>query len=327
MSWLEKSWYNKSPLILFLLPLTLLFWLISSIRRVLYRLKLLKSTRVSALVIVVGNISVGGNGKTPLVVFLCHWLKQNGYRPGVISRGYGGNGISYPKTVDAESKPEHVGDEAVMMKQHVGCPLVVDPKRARGATFLIEEHQCDVIVCDDGLQHYALKRDIEIVVIDGQRRFGNGFLLPMGPLRESQKRLDSVDFRVTNGGKTKGNEYLMSLEPGQLVNVKYPQQTKPIASINRSVNAAAAIGNPKRFFDLLTAKNVKLKKTMIFNDHHLFRESDLPKDMVIMTEKDAVKCREFAHDDWWYLPVSAKLTEHFKKELQTRLKALKNPRR
>jgi tetraacyldisaccharide 4'-kinase len=284
------------------------------------------STRVNAPVIVVGNISVGGNGKTPLVVFLCHWLKQNGFRPGVISRGYGGTGVSYPKTVDTDSKPEHVGDEAVMMKQHIGCPLVVDPKRARGAAFLIEQHQCDVVLCDDGLQHYALHRDIEIVVIDGQRRFGNGFLLPAGPLRESQKRLSSVDFKVTNGGKAKVDEYLMSLEPGQLVNVKYSQQTKPVAGLNRSVVAAAAIGNPKRFFDLLTTKNVKIKDTLIFNDHHLFAESDLPKETVIMTEKDAVKCRDFAHDDWWYLPVSAKLTEHFKKALLTKLVALKSKR-
>lgn len=326
MSWIEKSWYNKNPLVFILLPLTLLFWLLSSIRRGLFKLGFLSSTQVSASVIVVGNISVGGNGKTPLVVFLCHWLKQNGFRPGVISRGYGGSGISYPKTVDTDCKPEHVGDEAVMMKQHLGCPLVVDPKRTRGAAFLIEQHQCDVVICDDGLQHYALKRDIEIVVIDGQRRFGNGFLLPTGPLRESQRRLSSVDFKVVNGGKAKVDEYLMSLEPGQLVNVKYPQQTKSISSLNRSVVAAAAIGNPKRFFDLLSAKNVKIKQTLTFNDHHMFTKGDLPKETVLMTEKDAVKCRDFAHEDWWYLPVSAKLTEHFKKMLLAQLTQLKSRR-
>lgn len=326
MSWIERSWYNKSPLVVLLLPFTLLFWVLSSTRRFLYRKNLLRSTRVDATVIVVGNISVGGNGKTPLTVFLCHWLKQNGYRPGVVSRGYGGRGVNYPTIVDAQSEPEQVGDEAVMMKRHIGCPLVVDPKRSRGATYLIDNHQCNVILCDDGLQHYALQRDIEIVVIDGQRRFGNGFLLPMGPLRESQKRLNSVDFKVTNGGKVKVDEYLMSLEPGQLVNVKYPQQTKPIASLNRSVVAAAAIGNPKRFFDLLMSKNVKIKEVLTFNDHHLFMESDLPKETVIMTEKDAVKCRHFAHDDWWYLPVSAKLTEHFKKTFLEQLTALKSKR-
>ena len=326
MSWLEKSWYNKNPLVVVLLPLTLLFWLISTIRRLFYRLGIFRSHRVDVPVVIVGNISVGGNGKTPLVIFLCHWLKQNGFRPGVISRGYGGNGIDYPKTVETDSKPEHVGDEAVLMKQHLGCPMVVDPNRPRGASYLIEEHQCDVVISDDGLQHYALQRDVEIVVIDGQRRFGNALLLPMGPLRESRQRLASVDFKVTNGGKAQTEEYLMSLEPGQLVNVKYPQQTKPVASINRTVVAAAAIGNPQRFFDLLTTKGVKIKETLIFGDHHLYTEHDLPQETVIMTEKDAVKCRDFAHDDWWYLPVSAKLTEHFKSDFLERLLAIKSKR-
>jgi len=232
--------------------------------------------------VVVGNINVGGNGKTPLVIYLSNFLKQQGYRPGIVSRGYGGKAPSYPMTVQDNSDPAQCGDEP--------------------------------------LQHYRLARDIEIAVVDGQRRQGNGLLLPAGPLREGKWRLQQVDFIVLNGGKLKKDEYLMSLEPGRLVNVKFKGQTKSLNQITGPVSAIAGIGHPKRFFDLLRNKGIKLENTLAFPDHHQYKAADIPKNTVLMTEKDAVKCAGFAQDSWWYLPVSAKLTEKFNQDFLTKLK-------
>lgn len=315
MSWLEKRWYQPDVLIWLLLPLSLLFWLLSATRRLLFRLGIKRSIKVAAPVIVVGNISVGGNGKTPMVIRLCQLLKQQGFHPGVVSRGYGGKAPYYPYSLSMNSDPKLVGDEPVMMRHHIGCPMVVDPDRARGAQYLIEQHKCNIIVCDDGLQHYRLARDIEILVMDGARRNGNGYLLPMGPLREGPWRMKTVDFVVVNGGVAQEGEYLMSLEPGQLVNVKYPSQTQSISELKRPAIAMAGIGNPERFFKLLATRQVKLKERLVFADHHPFKDGDIPDDLVLMTEKDAVKCRDFAKSQWWYLPVSAKLTEQFKQRL------------
>ncbi|MDF2179983.1 tetraacyldisaccharide 4'-kinase [Aliiglaciecola sp. CAU 1673] len=327
MSWLEKRWYAPDILIWLLLPLTLLFWLVSATRRLLFRLGVKATEKVAAPVIVVGNISVGGNGKTPLVIRLCQWLKQQGYHPGVVSRGYGGKSPHYPLTVEANSDPKLVGDEPVLMRQHLGCPLVVDPDRVRGAQALIDQYQCDIIVCDDGLQHYRLHRDIEILVMDGERRHGNGYLLPMGPLREGLWRAQNVDFIVVNGGLARPGEHLMSLEPGQLVNVKYPSQTQSISELKRPAIAVAGIGNPQRFFKTLSARRVKIKDTLSFPDHHPFQEADIPDDLVLMTEKDAVKCRPFAKSQWWYLPVSAKLTEQFKQQLLAKIELISKEQR
>ena len=330
MSWLERNWYQKNwranPLIWLLAPLTVVFWCISGLRRRAYSSGVKKVESIPVPVIVVGNLSVGGNGKTPLVIRLAQWLKQHGYHPGVISRGYGGKASHYPMAVDVDSAPAVVGDEPVLMRQHLGCPLVVDPKRPRGAQFLVDNYKCNIIICDDGLQHYALGRDIEIVVMDGVRRLGNGCLLPMGPLREGAWRLNEVDFVVANGGEVSNGEYLMSLEPGRLVNVKYANQSMSLSELKKPVTAVAAIGNPDRFFNLLKSKQLKLKNCVSYADHHQFSESDIPRETVLMTEKDAVKCKGFAHDDWWYLPVNAKLTEQFKQQLLSKLDQIKHKR-
>ncbi|MCC2615343.1 tetraacyldisaccharide 4'-kinase [Aestuariibacter halophilus] len=327
MTPIEKLWYRRAPgwqwLVWFLAPLTALFWLVSALRRLGYRLGWLKASHPGVPVIVVGNISVGGNGKTPLVIRLAQWLRQHGYRPGVLSRGYGGKAADYPLDVTTDSSPQQVGDEPVLMRHHIGCPLVVDPKRARGANVLVTKHGCDVILCDDGLQHYGLKRDIEIVVVDGERRFGNGWLLPMGPLRESRQRLQTVDYIVANGGQSHSGEHLMLLEAGQLVNVKHPNQSQSLSGLKKSVIAAAAIGYPQRFFDMLKSRGVALKQTLPFPDHHRFTVDDLPKETLLMTEKDAVKCRDIAHHDWWYLPVTAKLSDTFKQQLLSRLETVR----
>jgi tetraacyldisaccharide 4'-kinase len=319
--WYQHRWYHW-PLICLMAPLSLLFWALSALRRRAFASGFKQADKVSAAVVIVGNISVGGNGKTPLVIYLAQWLCQEGYRPGILSRGYGGKSKHYPLSVTADSLALDVGDEPVMMRQHVVCPMVVDPLRPRGAKRLIEQHQCNVILCDDGLQHYALDRDIEIVVMDGKRRWGNGFLLPMGPLREGLWRLASADFVVLNGGLATQSEHLMSLAPGRLMNVKYPNKSKALSDFAEPVIAAAGIGNPQRFFELLVAKQVKLKACLSFADHYQFGKGDLPEETVLMTEKDAVKCRHFAHEDWWYLPVSAKLSEQFKQQFLHKLKTV-----
>ncbi|GAB3015305.1 tetraacyldisaccharide 4'-kinase [Bowmanella dokdonensis] len=312
---MEKRWYQPDLSIWLLWPLTLVFWCLSALRRWLYRAGIKHVVKLEVPVIVVGNISVGGTGKTPLVIRLCQWLKQQGYHPGVVSRGYGGKAPAYPFSVTADSDPALVGDEPVLIRHHLGCPLVVDPDRVRGARYLIDQNKCNVIVCDDGLQHYRLGRDVEILVMDGERRLGNQHLLPMGPLREGLWRLKTVDFVVVNGGVARSGEHLMALEPGQLVNVKYPSQTQSISELKKPAIALAGIGNPERFFKLLDKRQVKLKQRLVFADHYPFKAGDIPEDLVLMTEKDAVKCRSFASSQWWYLPVSAKLTEQFKQQL------------
>ncbi len=324
MSWVDNIWYSPRwyhwPVIILLLPLTALFWLLSALRRTLFRSQIKPSVDIPVPVIVVGNISVGGNGKTPLVMHLAKRLRQEGYHPGVLSRGYGGKKASYPMIVDNSSLVDLVGDEAILMRRHINCPLLVDPVRPRGAMELVDNHKCDVIICDDGLQHYALNRDIEIVVMDGQRRCGNKLLLPAGPLREGLWRLDTVDFLVLNGGPVTNGEYLMSLEAGKLINVKHPNKSLSINDLTSPIAALAGIGNPQRFFSLLEKKQVKLKDKISFVDHHAFSEKDIPSTTVIMTEKDAVKCTQIAHDDCWYLPVSASLTSQFESQLLQKLK-------
>lgn len=326
MSWIDEMWYSPNwyhwPVIIVLLPLAALFWALSALRRNLFRLRIKSSIDIPVPVIVVGNISVGGNGKTPLVVYLAKRLRQEGYHPGVLSRGYGGKEACYPMTVESSSLVALAGDEAILMRRHINCPLVVDPMRPRGAIELVNKHKCDVIICDDGLQHYPLNRDIEIVVMDGQRRCGNNLLLPAGPLREGAWRLNTADLLVLNGGVVSNGEFLMSLEAGKLINVKNPIRSLSISSLTMPVTALAAIGNPQRFFSMLQKKQVKIKKQLSFVDHHVFKKGDIPEGPVIMTEKDAVKCTQIAHDDCWYLPVSASLTYQFQTQLLQKLKVV-----
>ncbi|WP_416308601.1 tetraacyldisaccharide 4'-kinase [Neptunicella sp. SCSIO 80796] len=324
MNWLEKAWYSNNPLVWLLWPLTALFWCVSSLRQKAYQKGWFGSEKLPVPVIVVGNISVGGTGKTPLVIRLVEILRQEGYHPGVLSRGYGGKSRAYPQLVAEDSDPGQVGDEPVLMRQHINCPLVVDPDRVRGGKYLLQQHKCDVLICDDGLQHYALERDIEIVVMDGQRRLGNRYLLPMGPLREGAERMNSVDFVVINGGMVRKGDFLMSLESGRLINLKQRNKSLSVTELKEPATAVAAIGNPQRFFDLLKSKQVNVRQHLVFADHHRFRAKDIPAGTVLMTEKDAVKCRAFAADDWWYLPVSAKLTEEFRQLFLKKVKAIKN---
>lgn len=327
MSTLEKAWYSHSPLVWLLFPLALLYRVVTALRRLAYRSGLFRSYAVDATVVIVGNVSVGGNGKTPLVMRLVELLRQQGYHPGVLSRGYGGSGVDYPCDVDPHHQASEVGDEPRLMRQHLKCPIVVDPDRVRGAQHLATKHKCDVILCDDGLQHYRLKRDVEMIVMDGERRLGNGHLLPMGPLREGEWRLNTVDFIVVNGGIARKGSYLMTLQTGRFVNIKYPTTTRSVQEMQEPVIAVAGIGNPQRFYNTLSTKGVIIGRTVSFADHHGFVADDIPQGTVVMTEKDAVKCAEIAHDDCWYLPVSATLTPEFQQAFMNKIASIKKTKR
>ncbi|MDH3948490.1 MAG: tetraacyldisaccharide 4'-kinase, partial [Gammaproteobacteria bacterium] len=246
-SLLHSIWQQRNGISQVLRPLSWLYCSIVFVRRWLYRLHLLRSTRLKVPVIVVGNISVGGTGKTPLVVFVVEALKRAGYKPGVISRGYRGKARSWPQQVRSDSDPVMVGDEPILISRRTQCPMAVGPKRVAAGEALLKYSNCDIIVCDDGLQHYALRRDAEILVVDGARRFGNGFCLPAGPLREPVRRMNKVNLIVTNGLATQ-NEFAMQYEGDTLVNLLDESQTCPLAELKgRGVHAVAGVGNPQRF--------------------------------------------------------------------------------
>ena len=320
-SWLQLLWQQRNGFSQALRPLAWLYCSIVAIRRGLYRLRLLSSTRLKVPVIVVGNLTVGGTGKTPLVISVVETLKQAGYRPGVISRGYRGKARSWPQQVRPDSDPVMVGDEPILIARRTQCPMAVGPKRVAAGKALLKYSDCDIIVCDDGLQHYALRRDLEVLVIDGSRRFGNGFCLPAGPLREPVRRLDNVDLIVTNG-LAGPNECGMRYEGDRLVNLADESQTCRLEDLKgSSVHAVAGIGNPQRFFERLALAGLDVREH-VFPDHHLF----LPRDLdygnlvpIIMTEKDAVKCRRFARANMWYLPISVSLTNQFEQQLLNRI--------
>lgn len=292
----------------------------------------LKSRRhVDATVIVVGNVTVGGSGKTPLVLALAAQLHQHGHQPGIVCRGYGGTATDWPLEVRADTPAHVAGDEAVMMAMRGLCPVAAGPDRVAAAELLINEYRCDIIVSDDGLQHLGMARDLEIAVVDARRRFGNGLLLPSGPLRESISRLNKVDFIAIN--LTQGFEAnpvrrqlahlldehhppIIEVKPAatKLVNVFDREQSSPLERFeHQRVHAVAGIGNPQRFFDLLDSLGVAAIPHA-FADHHAFLPGDVGFDdnlPVIMTEKDAVKCQAFKdqleHDRYWFVVIDVKL--------------------
>jgi tetraacyldisaccharide 4'-kinase len=304
-------------------PASALFGRIVALRRAVYRHGVKKTERLPVPVIVVGNLTVGGTGKTPLVIWLAEFLSRSGYRPGIVSRGYGGARHERPSVVQPQSEPKWVGDEPVLLARRTGRPVCVHANRAWAGRTLLATEDCDVLIADDGLQHYALARDIEIAVVDGERRFGNGALLPAGPLREPVERLGEVDFIVTRNRPEIG-EYEMLLAGDEAVRLNDPSQRKPLAALGATpVHAVAGIGNPGRFFDFLRQAGLTVV-THAFPDHHAFAPADLRFDddfPVLMTEKDAVKCRAFADARHWYLPVTARLPPAFGENLLNLLKA------
>jgi len=305
----NKKFHWKTAL---LLPLAGLVWLLSEIRRYLYKLKLLQSTQFNVPVIVVGNILVGGAGKTPLVIYLAEYFKSKGLKVGVVSRGYGANTSLFPYSVLISSKADVVGDEPLMLARRTGCPVVIDPDRVSAVRYLLAEFNCDLVIADDGMQHFKLARDIDILVEDGQRKLGNGFLLPAGPLRESMRHARHAHLRISNCKVATGNYYEISslVLTGIGSDVK-----KDSLSDFRSqpVHAVAGIAYPERFFDLLESHELVIHKHT-FADHHHYQQHELEfKDdfAVIMTEKDAVKCYHFGLDNTWFVQINIKPNDDF----------------
>lgn len=324
---LVQAWYQGSSWLTLLKPLSALFRWQAVKRRTAYQRGEKIAWRAPVPVIIVGNISVGGVGKTPLVACLVEALKEEGYKPGVVSRGYGSKAPGYPFIVTADSSSEQSGDEPLLLARRTGCPVVIDPDRASAARCLLDQFDCNVIISDDGLQHYALDRDIEIAVVDGQRGLGNGLCLPAGPLREPPARLDSVDFVVVNGEgfEQQAGAHHMVLIPDQLVNLKTGERVAVDALAGGgSVHAVAGIGNPERFFSTLNTLGYKIKPHA-FDDHYRFVAGDIRFNdqlAVIMTEKDAVKCYAIANEYCWYLRVSAQLNSEFMSGLFTKLRMI-----
>jgi tetraacyldisaccharide 4'-kinase len=308
-AWLQRRWYSQQPPPLLLQPLAALYGAIAQSRR-----HKLEATRapLAVPVIIVGNISIGGTGKTPLVIWLVERLREWGFRPGVISRGYGGRAGHYPLRVSADTDAALCGDEPLLIALRTGVPLAVDPDRVAAAQLLIAGGEVDVLIADDGLQHYRLSRQLEFCVVDGARGLGNGALLPAGPLREAPSRLRDVDLVIVNGAgfDAGANSVRFDLQADRLRNLLDGSQRALADFAGQAVHAVAGIGNPERFFVSLEAAGLRVQRH-VFDDHHRYRREELEfgdELPLLMTEKDAVKCRAFAQGRWWALPVSAALS-------------------
>ncbi|SDK20893.1 tetraacyldisaccharide 4'-kinase [Microbulbifer yueqingensis] len=332
--WFNKRWYpeedDKSSALALMSPLSSLYGVVSRHRRRAYEDNPPEALPVP--VIVVGNITVGGAGKTPLVAELARWLHKRGWNPGIVSRGHGGRAREYPYQVTAQSHSLESGDEPLMLHLITGLPVMVSPDRREAAQALIDYHQCDVILADDGLQHYKLWRSMEICVVDGHRGLGNGKLLPQGPLREPASRLESVDLVVANGEPEAGVreqcgdqvDFTMKLEPASWHQFNLDQTSTLKLSSGPEIgpcHAVAAIGNPQRFFRELRDMRYQVME-QAFDDHHQFSPQELQFDgetPVVMTMKDAVKCRDFWQSHWWALEVRASLPDDFYQRIHQHL--------
>lgn len=322
---ITRHWYRNDVVGFALWPLSGLYCAIARLRK-------WQLTRNQAPlhrnkpVVIVGNISVGGTGKTPMVIWLCQRLIQAGLRPGVVSRGYGGSHDA-PTAVLSSSDPAIVGDEALVIARRTSVPVYVCRDRVAAANALLDKHPVDVIVSDDGMQHYRLKRDIEIAMIDGQRRFGNELCLPAGPLREPVKRLKSVDFCIVTGGDALPGEYASTVSGHRIINLQDSDKYQPLEQFaGKTVHAVAGLGNPERFFSMLELSGLTIVRH-VFPDHHKFRFADINfpgVEPVIMTEKDAVKCQSFAAPHHWYLAIEARPDPRFEQQLFSRIKSLTN---
>lgn len=296
------------------------------LRAGLFGLRLLRRKRAPVPVIVVGNLTVGGTGKTPLTIALVKRLRAAGWNPGVASRGYGRHDQATPRWVALQTTPAEGGDEPVLIARRTGVPVRVDRDRVAAARALATAG-CDIVVCDDGLQHYRLRRDLEIEVIDGRRRYGNGRLLPAGPLREPAVRAARCDFRVVNGGSAGFGEWPMTLCPEGAVPLAGGKPLPLTAFGGHRVHAVAGIGNPARFFDMLRDYGIGVVPHA-FDDHHAYTAQDLQFGSqlpVLMTEKDAVKCAPFASAWSYSVPIDAELPEAFWVALEARLQLLREP--
>jgi len=320
MDFLIKAWYEKSPWLWLLWPFSLMVRFLASLRK--GSLKRGQEAHLVCPVIVVGNITVGGTGKTPLLIKLAFHLQAQGFSPGIISRGYKSASSCYPLMVTARTPVNIAGDEPRLIAQKTQCPVVIDPNRLNALNYLIEHTQVNVVLSDDGLQHYPLPRSFEICVLDGERLFGNGLCLPAGPLRESISRIREVDAVVLNGEPSESSAALegaqiMSLQPKFLVHMQSGNK-KPFAGapfkMGTKIQAVAGIGNPGRFFALLDTLPYAVT-AFPFPDHYQYQRADFsspPFDAnqpIVMTEKDGIKCESFTDDRLWTLDVAVKVPE------------------
>ncbi|MFO7541633.1 MAG: tetraacyldisaccharide 4'-kinase [Thiobacillus sp.] len=324
---IQPIWARTGVLTLLLAPLAGCFAAVSALRRLAFRRGWLASVSVGVPVIIVGNITVGGSGKTPLTIWLVNRLREQGYRPGVISRGYGGTARGCVD-VQPDSEPSVVGDEPLLIRIKTDAPVVVGRDRVAAARTLLSRHPgVDMIVADDGLQHYRLRRDVELAVIDASTGLGNGFLMPAGPLREPRSRLHSVDAVVQ---VVRGAAQPRALAPtgwradytaGQAYRLQSPLEKKTLADLPpHDWLAVTGIGHPQGFFDMLAAKGVQFSPRA-FDDHHVFQAHELPTEgALLMTEKDAVKCLPFAGANWWAVELDVAPEAGFIDWLDTRIK-------
>ncbi|CAH9060638.1 Tetraacyldisaccharide 4'-kinase [Pseudoalteromonas sp. CIP111854] len=315
---IEKSWYQAKSLLTFiLLPLSAVFWLVSTLRRWSFSAGLRKRFHAHVPIIIVGNIGIGGNGKTPFVLWLVPYLQLLGLKVAVISRGYGSEALNYPYEVTKASSVKEAGDEPFLLASRLNCPIVIGADRHASCMHIKKRYEVDIIISDDGLQHYKMYREIELCVVDARRRFGNGCLLPAGPLRELPSRLNSVDLVIENGGNAQISYQLAHTGIYRVINgseaTVYPHNGIAIS----------AIGNPERFEKSLTEQGITLESTHHFRDHHAYSASDFAlfgNTPIFMTEKDAVKCQAFAKDNWYYLKVDAQPSDALQSQLKQILK-------
>lgn len=318
--WIHSVWYGRSPIIWLLLPFSWLFFLIVRLRTRLYKLGLLKVTRFDVPVIIIGNITVGGTGKTPITMWLCQELRKRGFKPGIVSRGHGGQIGRRPAIVFAASDPIILGDEAVLMAKRTSCPVVVHPDRV-AATRTLLELDVDIVLADDGLQHHRLGRDYEIAVVDGSRGFGNGYMIPAGPLREPKSRLKRIDQVMEQIGLAEKSSVFRRHSDSETTRFRLVpsvarsldgSRTCSLADFSgQKLHAVAAIGNPDRFFNSLETFGLKLIKHPL-RDHAALSPADVTFGddcPVIMTEKDAVKCRDLDAPHCWYVPVDVEFAD------------------
>lgn len=326
---LSRSWYGSYGWTWALAPLLLLTVPVVKCKRQNYLAHRLSSSYQSALpVIIVGNITVGGTGKSPMVIALADWLKRQGYSPGIVTRGHKRSSDEV-MLVSQSSSAADVGDEPLMLFRRAGCPVAVSAKRVQAIQALEQLEYVDVIISDDGLQHYAMDRDIEIVMVDAKRGLGNNMLLPVGPLREPASRLNHADYIFTIGDQPKldilPHYYYGKLALNRLVHVKDKDRTRALTDLeSRSWTVVAGIGNPARFLDSLVSYGLPHNSpSHFFSDHHHFLHSDLaPFKTIIMTEKDAVKVEGFAssEDDWWYVAAELELPLELTCQLDEQIK-------
>lgn len=303
-----RAWYHGAWWLYLLRPAEAVFRAVASVRRTLYRNGLLPIYNAPVPVVVVGNITVGGTGKTAVVIALVEHLQQRGIRVGVISRGYGAKELVAPVEVTAHSTPHQCGDEPLLIHRRTRCPCWVAASRAAAARALLAQAEVDILISDDGLQHYALGRDMEIALLDSERGTGNGFCLPAGPLREPVSRLQSVDYVLYRNGTDAGCS--VHYTSTALINLGSGQRRSPSPTgLAGEVHGVAGLGQPAQFFDTLRGLGFTVREHS-FPDHHGYTARDfsgMGHMPVIMTEKDAVKCRGLAGENVWYLTIDAQL--------------------